>query len=141
MTRLPAKVLSNEKRGDQYCLLVEIELSNFRRSFNSLRFGDQIPFSGSFRDGKLELRYYQNPGLEMGQPFPLWLSEFPSVEKRRIPKHKPIGHSTCGVSIPPLKVFAELLCMRKSVFDVFAAVSEKHPNDATMSDAGRSLMT
>ena len=81
MTRLPAKVLSNEKRGDQHCLLVEIELSNFRRSFNSLRFGDQIPFSGSFRDGKLELRYYQNPGLEMGQPFPLWLSEFSSVEK------------------------------------------------------------
>ena len=127
MTRLPAKVLSNEKRGDQYCLLVEIELSNFRRSFNSLRFGDQIPFSGSLRDGKLELRYYQNPGLEMGQPFPLWLSEFPSVEKRRIPKYKQIGHSTCGVSIPPLKVFAELLCMRKSVFGRFCRRFGKTP--------------
>jgi hypothetical protein len=38
MTRLPAKVLSSEKRGDRYCL-AKIELSNFRRSFNSLRFG------------------------------------------------------------------------------------------------------
>jgi hypothetical protein len=31
MTRLPAKVLSNEKRGDRYCVTVEIELPNFRR--------------------------------------------------------------------------------------------------------------
>jgi hypothetical protein len=127
MTRLPAKVLSNEKRGDQDCLMVEIELSNFRRSFNSLRFGDQIPFSGSFRDGKLELRYYQNPGLEMGQPFPLWLSEFPSVEKQRIPKYKPIGHSTGRVAIPPLKVFAELLRVRKSVSGPFCRRSGKTP--------------
>jgi len=77
MTRLPAKVLSNEKRRDQYCVTVEIELANFRRSFNSLRFGDQIPFSGSFRDGTLELRYYQDPGVKVGQQFPLWLIEFP----------------------------------------------------------------
>ena len=65
MTRLPVKVISSEKRPDQYCVTVEIELSNFRRSFNSLRFGDQIPFSGSFRDGTLELRYYQDPGLKV----------------------------------------------------------------------------
>jgi hypothetical protein len=67
MSRLPAKVLSSEKRPDQYCVTVEIELSNFRRSFNSLRFGDQIPFSGSLRDGTLELRYYQDPGVKVGQ--------------------------------------------------------------------------
>ncbi len=67
MTRLPAKVLSSEKRPDQYCVTVEIELSDFRRSFNSLRFGDQIPFNGSFRDGNLELRYYRGPGLKVGQ--------------------------------------------------------------------------
>lgn len=127
MTRLPAKVLSNEKRGDLYCLIVEIELSNFRRSFNSLRFDDQIPFSGSFRDGKLELRYYQNPGLEIGQQFPLWLSEFPSVEKRRIPKYKPICHSKDGVSIPPLKVFADLLRARKSVSEPFCRRFGKTP--------------
>ena len=66
MSRLPAKALSSEKRPDQCCVTVEIELSNFRRSFNSLRFGDQIPFSGSFRDGTLELRYYRNPGLKVG---------------------------------------------------------------------------
>jgi len=34
---------------------------------HSLRFGDQIPFSGSFRDGTLELRYYQDPGVKVGQ--------------------------------------------------------------------------
>jgi hypothetical protein len=50
MTRLPAKVLSNEKRGDQRCFAAKIELSNFRRSFNSLRFGDQIPFLWIFPD-------------------------------------------------------------------------------------------
>ncbi len=36
MTRLPAKALSREKRGDQHCVIVKIEPSNFRRSFNSL---------------------------------------------------------------------------------------------------------
>jgi hypothetical protein len=79
MIRLPAKVLSNEKRRDQYCVTVEIELANFRRSFNSLRFGDQIPFSGSCRDRTLELRYYQDPGVEVGQQFPLWLIDFPKL--------------------------------------------------------------
>jgi hypothetical protein len=83
MTPLPAKVLSIEKRGERYCVTVEIELPNFRGSFNSLRFGDQIPFSGSYRDGKLELSYYQDPGLEVGQQFPLWLSEFCNKEKSR----------------------------------------------------------
>ncbi len=48
-------------------MTVVIELSNFRRSFNSLWFGDQILFSGSVRDGTLELRYYQNPGVKVGQ--------------------------------------------------------------------------
>ena len=85
MSRLPAKVLSSEKRGDQYCLTVKIELSNFRRSFNSLRFGDQIPFSGSFRDGTLALRYYRDPGLKVGQQFPLWLIEFWSPTASRDP--------------------------------------------------------
>ncbi len=88
MTLLPAKVLSNEKRGDRYCVTVEIELPNFRRSFNSFRFGDQIPFSGSYQDGKLELRYYQDPGLEIGQQFPLWLSEFRNKESRWTPSHQ-----------------------------------------------------
>jgi hypothetical protein len=82
MTRLPAKVLSNEKRAEQYCVTVEIEVPNFRRSFNSLRFGDQIPSSGSCRDGTLLLRYYQDPGFKVGQQFPLWLIEFGNRESR-----------------------------------------------------------
>src|SRR5260221_1605676 len=100
MTPLPAKVLSNEKRDDQYCVTVEIDLPNFRRSFNSLRFGDQIPFSGSYRDGKLELRYYRDPGLEIGQQFPLWLSEFRNRENRRTPLHQSIGNLLNSVSFP-----------------------------------------
>jgi hypothetical protein len=115
MTRLPAKVLSNEKRDDQYCVTVEIELPNFRRSFNSLRFGDQIPFSGSYREGKLELLYYQDPGLEIGQQFPLWLSEFRNKESRWTPSHRSIGNSFDSVFFPPLKLFAGPFRVRESV--------------------------
>ena len=125
MTRLPAKVLSNEKRDDQYCVIVEIELPNFRRSFNSLRFGDQIPFSGSCRDGKLELRYYQDPGLEIGQQFPLWLSEFRNKGIRLTPSHQTIGASLDGVSFPLLKLFARPFRVRKSVSWPFSRRSRK----------------
>jgi hypothetical protein len=120
MTRLPAKVLSNEKRGDRYCVVVEIELPNFRRSFNSLRFGDQIPFSGSCRDGKLELRYYQDPALEIGQQFPLWLSEFRNKESRWTSRHQSIGNSLDSASFPPLKLFAGPFRVRESVFWPFS---------------------
>ena len=125
MTRLPAKVLSNEKRGDRYCVVVEIELPNFRRSFNSLRFGDQIPFSGSCRDGKLELRYYQNPGLEIGQQFPLWLSEFRNKGIRLTPSHQTIGASLDSVSFPLLKLFARPFRVRKSISLPFSRRSRK----------------
>jgi len=125
MTRLPAKVLSSEKRGDRYCVVVEIELPNFRRSFNSLRFGDQIPFSGSCRDGKLELRYYQDPGLEIGQQFPLWLSEFRNKESRWTPSHQAIGNSLDSVSFPPLKLFAGPFRVRESVSRPFSRRSRK----------------
>jgi hypothetical protein len=84
MTRIPAKVLSSQFRGDQYCITVLIEVANFRRSFNSLRFGEIIPFSGSYQDGTLELRYYQDPALAVGQPFPLWSIEYRAKEKRKI---------------------------------------------------------
>jgi hypothetical protein len=125
MTRLPAKVLSNEKRDDQYCVIIEIELPNFRRSFNSLRFGDQIPFSGSCRDGKLELRYYQDPGLEIGQQFPLWLSEFRNKKSRRTPSHQSIGASLDSVSFPLLKLFARPFRVRKSISLPFSRRSRK----------------
>jgi hypothetical protein len=95
MTRLPAKVLSKSKRGDQYCVTVEIGVSNFRRSFNSLLFGEQIPFSGSYRNGTLELRYYQDPGVKVGQQFPLWL-----IEANRLVKHSVDGPH-CGLDLLP----------------------------------------
>ena len=125
MTRLPAKVLSSEKRGDRYCVVVEIELPNFRRSFNSLRFGDQIPFSGSYRDGKLELRYNQDLGLEIGQQFPLWLSEFRNKESRWTPSHQAIGDSLDSGSFPPLKLFAGPFRVRESVSTLFSRRSRK----------------
>src|SRR5260221_10422091 len=103
MTRLPAKVLSNEKRGDQYCVIVEIEVSNFRRSFNSLQFGDQIPFSGSCRNGTLELLYYQDPGVTVGQHFPLWLIESRNREIRWKLSHRSIANSLDSVSFPSVK--------------------------------------
>src|SRR5258708_849293 len=125
MTRLPAKVLSNEKRDDQYCVTVEIELPNFRRSFNSLRFGDQIPFSGSYREGKLELRYYQDPRLEIRQQFPLWLSKPQNKEGRRPPGLQSISASLDGVSSPPLKLFAGPFRVRESVSTLFSLRSRK----------------
>ena len=124
MTRLSANVLSNEKRGDRYCVVVEIELPNFRRSFNSLRFGDQIPFSGSYRDGKLELRYYQDPGLEIGQQFPLWLSEFRNKGIRLTPSHQTIGASLDSVSFPLLKLFARPFRVRKSISLPFSQINK-----------------
>ena len=125
MTRLSAKVLSSEKRADQYCVTVEIELPNFRRSFNSLRFGDQIPFSGSYRDGKLELRYYQDPSVKVGQQFPLWLSELRNKESRRTPSHQSIGDSLDSVSFPPLKLFAGPFRVRESVSWPFSRRARK----------------
>jgi hypothetical protein len=115
MTLLPAKVVSSEKRGDQYCVTVEIELPNFRGSFNSLRFGDRIPFSGSYQSGKLELRYYQDPGLEIGQQFPLWLSEFRNKESRWTPSHQSVSDTLDSASFPPLKLFAGPSRVRESV--------------------------
>jgi hypothetical protein len=104
---------------------VEIDLPNFRRSFNSLRFGDQIPFSGSCRDGKLELRYYQNPGFEIGQQFPLWLSEFSDKKSRWTPSHQSIGDSLDSVSFPPLKLFAGPSRVRESGSWPFSRRSRK----------------
>jgi len=83
-------------------VIVEIELPNFRRSFNSLRFGDQIPFSGSCRDGKLELRYYQDPGLEIGQQFSTLVERIPQQKKPTDASHQSIGASLDSVSFPLL---------------------------------------
>ena len=97
----------------------------FLCSFNSLRFGDQIPFSGSYRDGKLELRYYQDPSVKVGQQFPLWLSELRNKESRRTPSHQSIGDSLDSVPFPPLKLFAGPFRVRESVSWPFSRRARK----------------
>jgi hypothetical protein len=71
MTPLPAKVTAIEKRGAQYRVVVEIS-PKYRGSFNTLVFGEIKPHSGSLKDGRLNLVYFQNPGLSIGDLFPLW---------------------------------------------------------------------
>ena len=71
MTSLPAKVIAIEKQGDQYRVIVQIS-TRYRGSFNTLAFGEIKPYSGSLKDGRLDLIYYRDPGLEVGDAFPLW---------------------------------------------------------------------
>jgi hypothetical protein len=71
MTSLSAKVIAIEKRGDQYQLIVQIS-TKYRGSFNTLAFGEIKPHIGSLKDGRLDLVYYRNPGLDAGEEFPLW---------------------------------------------------------------------
>jgi hypothetical protein len=71
MRPIAAKVTSIEKRGDKYQVIVQIS-PKYRGSFNTLAFGEIKPHIGSLRDGRLDLVYYQNPGLSIGDPFSLW---------------------------------------------------------------------
>jgi hypothetical protein len=71
MTPILATVTATEKRGDQYQVIVQIS-RKYRGSFNTLAFGDIKPHSGSLRNCRLDLVYYQNPGFNIGDPFPLW---------------------------------------------------------------------
>ena len=71
MSPINAKVTAIEKRADQYQVVVEI-VGKYRGSFNTLAFGEIKPHIGSLKDGRLNLVYYQNPGLAIGDPFPLW---------------------------------------------------------------------
>jgi hypothetical protein len=71
MTSIPAKVIAIEKRGDQYQVIVQIN-TRYRGSFNTLAFGEIKPYSGSLKAGRLDLIYYRDPGLAIGDPFPLW---------------------------------------------------------------------
>jgi hypothetical protein len=71
MTPLPAKVTAIDKSGAQYQVIVEIS-PKYRGSFNTLVFGEIKPHSGSLKGGRLNLVYYQDPGLSIGDPFPLW---------------------------------------------------------------------
>jgi hypothetical protein len=71
MTPILAKVTAIEQRGDQYLVIVQIS-PKYRGSFNTLVFGEIKPHSGSLKDGRLDLIYYQDPGLNIGDPFLLW---------------------------------------------------------------------
>ena len=72
MTAIPAKVVAVDRQSDQYRVIVRIGVARYRGSFNTLKFGEKKPFTGFCRDGQLDLVYYQDPGLEAGQSFPLW---------------------------------------------------------------------
>jgi hypothetical protein len=72
MTPIPAKVVSVAKQSSQYRVLVQIELEAYPGSFRTLRFGEQIPFTGSCHNRQLDLFYYRDPGLKPGKAFPLW---------------------------------------------------------------------
>src|ERR1700751_1341529 len=62
MTSLPAKVTAVEKRGDQYQVIVQISTKS-RGSFNTLAFGEIKPYSGSLKDGRLDLVYFRDSRL------------------------------------------------------------------------------
>jgi hypothetical protein len=72
MNSLPAKVMAIEKRGDQYVQVMIQISSKYGGSFNTLAFGEIKPHSGSLKDGRLDFVYYRDPGLNVGDPFPLW---------------------------------------------------------------------
>jgi hypothetical protein len=71
MTALAAKVIALEKPGNHYQAIVQIS-AKYRGSFNTLAFGEIKPYIGSLKDGRLDLIYYRDPGIEVGDPFPLW---------------------------------------------------------------------
>jgi hypothetical protein len=71
MTSLRAKVTAVEKQGDQYQVIVQIS-RKYRGSFNTLAFGELKPYSGSLKNGRLDLIYYRDPGLNVGDQFPVW---------------------------------------------------------------------
>jgi hypothetical protein len=71
MSSIPAKVVAMEERACQYQVVAQIT-NKYRGSFNTLAFGEIKPYSGSLKDGRLDLLYYLNPELNVGDPFPLW---------------------------------------------------------------------
>ena len=60
-----------EERGCQYQVVVQIT-TKYRGFFNTLAFGEIKPYSGSLKDGRLDLVYYRDPGLSVGDEFPVW---------------------------------------------------------------------
>ena len=71
MTLLPAKIVAVVHTGDQYQVVVRIEMK-YQGSFNNLAFGENKPFTGSYRNGRLDLVYHRDPRLEVDQVLPVW---------------------------------------------------------------------
>jgi hypothetical protein len=71
MSSIPAKGVAMEEGACQYQVVVQIA-NKYRGSFNTLAFGEIKPYSGSLKDGRLNLVYYLDPELNVGDPFPLW---------------------------------------------------------------------
>jgi hypothetical protein len=65
-------VVAIGKRDDQYFQMVIQIGTKYRGSFNTLLFGQIKPYTGSLKNGRLDLVYYRNPGLSVGDRFPLW---------------------------------------------------------------------
>jgi hypothetical protein len=72
MTPLPATVTAIGKEGEQYRVLVQIS-SKYQGSVATLVFGELKPHSASLKEGQLDLVYYQNRSLNLGDPLPLWI--------------------------------------------------------------------
>jgi hypothetical protein len=72
MTAIPAEVVAAHGLLDQYHVIVRIGAANYRGSFATLVFGDNKPLIGASHQGRLDLIYLQDPGLQAGQEFPLW---------------------------------------------------------------------
>ena len=74
MTSINAKVVSTEKYGDQYRLIIELVPSEFLGPFERLRF-KKNPYCGSFGTSPtkswLTLDYRKDPGFKAGEAFPL----------------------------------------------------------------------
>ena len=74
MTSIHAKVLSTEKYGHQYRLIIELVPSEFQGPFERLRFRKN-PYCGSFGTSPnkswLTLDYRKDPGFKAGEAFPL----------------------------------------------------------------------
>ena len=64
-------MIAVEQIGDQCHVVVQIA-AKYRGSFNTLAFGEIKPYSGSLKEGRLDLVYYRDPGLSVGDQFPLW---------------------------------------------------------------------
>jgi hypothetical protein len=70
-TPIPAKVLVVDRLGDQFLITVRVG-PEIKGTSDRLSFGEVKPQVVSYRNGWLDLVYYQNPGLKAGKRFPLW---------------------------------------------------------------------